>query len=97
WVSPALGRFGGGPALLIVAVGLAALIIVRLVAGGPAASRAPRGLLLDAVLACGLGALWVSSQVARQPAFPPPPTTAALLVPRLVLLLGLEMLFALLS
>lgn len=80
WISPALGRFGGGAALAILAVALSI-----------AAFRARRwGWQPDALVLLGTGASWVWAQTMRQEAFPPTPTTATVLAPRLrvLLLLG---------
>lgn len=67
WVSPALGRFGGGPALLL----LAGALVVAGVLRRPAC---PDGRALDLAALCAVAAGWVWVQTGRQIAFPPPPT-----------------------
>lgn len=62
WASPVLGRFGGGAALLILAIGLS-------VAAATGIARR-RSLALHAATGFALSALWVGSQVERQASFP---------------------------
>lgn len=89
WVSPALGKFGGGAAMLILATGISAGVATGL------ASR--RGLFLHLATGCALAAFWIGSQVERQASFPPPPTNATLLSARLGILFALGLIFALLA
>lgn len=87
WVSPVLGKFGGGLALSLLALtfGLAAL-----------SSWAKKGLawVLDCAIACGLAAVWVGVETSRQATFPPPPTDMALLASRFDILGWLALAFS---
>lgn len=89
WTSPVLGRFGGGVALLILALGM--------FVGAAVGSAARRSLLLHLATGFALAALWVGVQVERQASFPPPPTSAVLLSPRFDLLFALALLFTALA
>lgn len=82
WVSPALGRFGGPPALLILASAL-------LVAAQRGWTGRWRESALDAATLLVVAAAWVWEQTTRQESFPTPPTTAAIIGPRLRVLLVL--------
>ncbi|MGN6698209.1 MAG: carboxypeptidase regulatory-like domain-containing protein [Thermomicrobiales bacterium] len=79
WISPPLGRFGGAPALALLA--LAAFVTGR--------ARRP-ALLLDAATFCGLASGWVWSQTRRQATFPTPPTILVL-APRVLALRALAL------
>jgi hypothetical protein len=82
WLSPPLGRFGGAPALALLALAaLAAFVTGK--------TRQP-ALLLDATTICGLAAGWVWTQTRRQATFPTPPTTQ-ILAPRVTALLALAL------
>lgn len=76
WGSPVLGKFGGAWALALLAVGVGAAAI-----SGYATRN--RTAFVDFALACGLAALWVHYETARQVTFPSPPTSASAWLDRL--------------
>src|SRR5436190_7783401 len=82
WASPALGHFGGPPALAFLAVTL-------LVVAWRGQSGRWRWAALDAATVLGVAAVWVWVQIGRQDSFPTPPTTAAVVGPRLWVLCGI--------
>lgn len=82
WLSPALGRFGGPPALALLA--LALLVIAW---RGRASRR--RDAALDAATLLGLLVPWLWVQTTRQATFPTPPTIGPIVEARLWLLCGL--------
>lgn len=76
WVSPALGRFGGASALLLLALAFAYIGVVR-------RFRRPDDRALDLATLLTVTAVWLNLQTERQINFPPPPTVPALLDSRL--------------
>lgn len=79
WISPALGRFGGASALLLLAVAVTYTGVIR-------RYHRPEGRALDGATLLAVVSFWVRAQTARQEAFPPSPTLPAILESRLALL-----------
>ncbi len=88
WISPALGRFGGPLALLLVALALLYSGVIR-------RYRSPDGRALDLATFAFVLAIWLQVQIGRQVTFPPPPTIATFLAPRLTFLFWVASLLAL--
>jgi hypothetical protein len=76
WLSPALGRFGGPPALLLCALALAWAGVLR-------RPRCPDDRALDLATFLAVVACWLGAQLARQIAFPQPPTVPEILEARI--------------
>lgn len=72
WLSPALGRFGGPPTLLLGALALIYTGVLR-------RPRRPDDRALDLVALLAVLAFWLHAQLERQIAFPPPPTAPDIL------------------
>ncbi|NWJ44643.1 MAG: carboxypeptidase regulatory-like domain-containing protein [Chloroflexi bacterium] len=63
-VSPALGKFGGlGALLVLLLLATTRAVLLR------------KSVYLDLAIFCGVGAIWVAINTEAQAAFPPPPTT----------------------
>jgi hypothetical protein len=79
WIGPALGRFGGPPALLLCAIALLVVGVLR-------RPRYPDDRALDLATFLAVSAFWLQAQLARQISFPQPPTVPSILETRLTAL-----------